>query len=166
MKKYLVSFLKKLLLKERSIPRLSASFCLGTFIALTPTIPLQTPLAVVLSWLFGLNVAVAVAALYVVNNPLTMIPIYVAGYALGVWCFKLVGATDLLQHNPVWVGRFNAFLSRYIDIKKYLGAEFCFWCLLLGGFLFALLVSVLLYPLLKKILTRLATQLEKEKKTA
>ncbi len=164
MKQYFRKQFEKLLLKEQNISRLSASFCLGTFIALTPTIPLQTPLTVALSWLFGLNIGVAVAALYIVNNPFTMIPIYVAGYAIGVWFFKTVVGIDLLQYNPWWIDKFNAFLSKYIDVEKYLGAELCFWCLLLGGLLLGLMISLPLYPLLKRALTRLAAQLEKTKK--
>ncbi len=163
MKQYFRKQLEKLLLKERNISRLSASFCLGTFIALTPTIPLQTWIVMLLSWVSGLNIGVSVAALYIVNNPLTIIPIYVAGYAIGVWFFKAVVGIDLIEYNPWWVDRFNAFLSKYIDVEKYLGAELCFWCLLFGGLLLALMVSLPLYPLLKRVLTRLAVQLEKQK---
>ncbi len=161
--KRLRRWFENLLLKERSIPKLSASFCLGTFIALTPTIPLQTPLVMLLGWLFGLNIGVAVAALYIVNNPVTLIPIYVMGYALGVWFFTKVVGIDLIQYNPWWVERFNTFLSKWIDLEKYLGTELCLWYLLGGGLLLATLVSVPLYPLLKRGLARLAEQLEKQK---
>ncbi len=152
-----------LLLKESSISKLSASFCLGTFVALTPTIPVQTPLAMALAWLFGLNIGVAVGALYIVNNPLTLIPIYVAGYALGDWFFKNLVGIDLIEYNPWWVGRFNTFLSQYIDVEKYVGAELCLWCLIFGGFLFATMVSLPLYPLLKRVFSHISAQLKKQK---
>jgi len=152
-----------LLLKERSISKLSASFCLGTFIALTPTIPLQTPLVIVLAWIMGLNIGVAVGALYIVNNPITLIPIYVTGYAFGAWFFSKIVGIDLIQYNPWWVERFNNFLSKYIDIKQYIGSELCIWYLLGGGFLLAALVCIPLYPLLQRVLTRLAVELEKQK---
>lgn len=160
---YLKKWFEGLLLKERSIEKLSASFCLGAFIAIAPIIPLQTPLLLVFCWLFGLNAAVSVAALYLINNPFTLVPIYIMDYAVGVWFFKKVVGIDLVQYNPWWIDRFNAFLSRYIDVEKYLGAELCFWCLLAGGFMMALMVSLPLYPLLKRALTRLAAQLEKSK---
>ena len=164
MKQYIRKKFEQLLLKEKSVSRLSASFCLGTFIALTPTIPLQTPLIMALAWACGLNIAVAVAALYIVNNPITIIPIYVAGYAIGSWVLNLIGF-DLLPYNPWWIDKFNSFLSQYIDISKYLGADLCFWCLILGGTLLGLIVSVPLYPLLKRMLAHLAEELEKRKTT-
>ncbi len=162
MRQYFRKKFEQLLLKEKSISRLSASFCLGTFIALTPTIPLQTPLVMLIAWACGFNVAVAIAALYIVNNPITIIPIYVVGYAIGGGLLRLFGI-DLLPYNPWWIDKFNSFLSKYIDISKYLGAELCFWCLILGGMLFGLMVSLPLYPLLKRMLTHLAEELEKRK---
>ncbi len=162
MKQYLRKKFEELLLKEKSIHVLAASFCMGTFIALTPTIPLQTWLLLGLAWPLRLNIAVAMAALYLVNNPLTMIPIYVIGYALGMWLSRLVGI-DLLRYNPWWVERFNEFLSSYVDISTYLGTDICFWCLIIGGTLFALMVSIPLYPLLIRMLTHLAAELEKRK---
>ena len=163
MKQKIRNWFENLLLKERSVKKLSASFCFGTFIALSPTIPLQTPLVIALSWLFGLNIGVATAALYVVNNPLTMIPIYAIGYAIGLWFFSTVVRIDLLAYNPWWVDRFNAYLSKFIDVEKYLGTELCFWCLIIGGFIFATCTSLALYPLLTRALTRLAAQLEKKR---
>ena len=155
------NWLKNLLLKERSVSKLAASVCLGTFIALSPTIPVQTPLAIALCWALGLNIAVAVPVLYLVNNPLTLIPIYAAGYALGVWFFKwIVRIDDIESYNPWWVAKFNAYISQYIDMEKYLGSEFCFWCLIVGGFLFATLVTIPLYPLMKRLLAPLAAQLD------
>ncbi len=162
MRQYFRKKLEQMLLKEKSISRLAASFCVGTFIALTPTIPLQTPLVMGLAWALRLNVGVAIAALYIVNNPLTLIPIYVMGYAIGSWLSALIGI-DLLPYNPWWLDKFNAYLSQYIDISKYLGAELCFWCLILGGVLLGLMVSIPLYPLLTRVLTRIAAELEKSK---
>jgi len=163
MAKRLRKWFENLLLKERSAQKVSASLCLGTFIALTPTIPLQTPLVMVLGWLLGLNVGVAVATLYIVNNPITLIPIYVSGYALGAWFFTKVVGIDLIQYNPWWVERFNTFLSKYVDLKQYIGAELCLWYLLGGGFLLATMICLPLYPLLTRILSRIAIQLEKQK---
>jgi len=163
MKKYLTYHLDRLLSKEQDISRLSASFCLGTFVALMPVIPLQTPLVVALAWIFGLNVGVSVAALYIVNNPFTMIPIYIFGYAVGHWLFGSILHIDLSPYNPAWVERFNIFISRYIDIKRYLGSDLCFWCLMCGGFIFALCVALPLYPLMKRLFAYAAQRLEKQK---
>lgn len=155
--------LEKLLLSERSCSRLAASFSVGTFIAIAPVIPLQTPLLFLVSWLFGLNAVIVFAAVYIVNNPLTLVPIYVIDYTVGVHFFKMIGI-DAASYNPSWVASANTFISRYIDIKKYLGADLCLWCLLVGGLIFALLVSVPLYPLLKRVCEKLSRELEKNKK--
>ncbi len=162
MKQYFRKKFEQMLHKEKSINRLAASFCVGTFIALTPTIPLQTPLVMAIAWALRLNMGIAIAALYIVNNPLTLIPIYMLGYAIGSWLVKLIGV-DLLVYNPWWLDKFNGYLSQYIDIGKYLGADLCFWCLILGGTLLGLTVSIPLYPLLTRMLEKLAKELEKSK---
>lgn len=148
------SSLKKKLVQlvraEKSPTRLSASFCLGTFIAFLPVIPFQTPLLFFLNWLFSLNLAVSFTAAYLVNNPFTLIPIYVVNYAFGVWLFKRMLGWDLEQYNPWWIEKANDYLSKYIDVKRYLGSDFNLWYLILGGFVLALLVSLFLYPILRK----------------
>ena len=143
--------LVQLIRAEKSATRLSASFCLGTFIAFLPVIPFQTPFLLFINWLFSLNLAVSFTAVYVVNNPITLIPIYVVDYAFGVWLFKTVLGLDLSGYNPWWVEKGNTLLSRYIDIKKYLGSDFSLWYLILGGLVLALLVSFFLYPILTKV---------------
>lgn len=165
MSKSIKKYFERLLLAEGSSKKLAASFCLGTFIGLSPIIPLQTPLLFIMSWLTGLNTAVTFAAVYLINNPFTIIPIYIVGYAVGAWFFEGLLGVSLVQYNPAWVERFNTFMYKYIDIKKYLGSEFCVWYLLIGGFTFALTVSLLLYPLLKRVCDRLIAQMEKKKKS-
>lgn len=164
MLRFLKAYFERLLLSERSYQKLAASFTVGTFIALTPTIPFQTPLLFLVSWLCRLNATVTFAAVYLVNNPFTMIPIYVVGYAVGIWFFEGLLGWSLVSYNPAWVAKLNEFLSRYIDIKKYLGSDFCLWYLLFGGFLFALMVCIPLYPILKLVFKRLIAQIEKAKK--
>lgn len=165
MKAYIKKVLDKLVLAERSPHKLALSFCLGNFIAWSPTIPLQTPLIFILSWLLRCNSAVTFTTVYIINNPLTMVPLYALDYAFGVFLFHKVLGMNLEQYNPSWIEKFNAFLSRYVDMKKYLGGgEFCFWCLLLGGLILAFLVSAALYPLMKRLFTRLIAELSKRKK--
>ncbi|MBA2307260.1 DUF2062 domain-containing protein, partial [Candidatus Dependentiae bacterium] len=135
--------LVQLIRAENSASRLSGSFCLGTFIAILPVIPFQTPMLVFLNWLFSLNLAISFTAVYVVNNPITLIPIYVIDYAFGVWLFKTIMGLDLSVYNPWWIEKATELVSRYINIKKYLGADFSIWYLVLGGFVLGILVSLL-----------------------
>ena len=155
-------YFKRLLLAEGSTKRLAASFSLGTFIALSPTIPFQTPLIFILSWAFRLNVAVTFTACYLVNNPFTLVPIYVADYLFGVWLFNTVLGLQLERYNPSWVRAFNTFLAKYIDLAKYTGNEFCFWCLILGGLIIGIAGALIVYPPLKLLLDRLKREVQDE----
>lgn len=162
MKQYVKKKFEQLLLKEKSVKRLAASFCFGTFMAFTATIPLQTWLAIAFAWVLRLNIAIVVAAVYLVNNPLTLIPIYAVGYAVGSRFFTILGI-DAVAYNPWWIDTFNNYLSRYIDISQYLGSDLCFWCLVVGSVLLGLMISIPLYPLLLRVLTKLADELETQK---
>ena len=85
-------YLEKLLSQEGSCHKLALSFSLGTFIAIMPIIPFQTPLLFLVGWLMRLNTAIVFAAVYVINNPLTLVPIYIMDYAVGSWFFtRLLG---------------------------------------------------------------------------
>lgn len=162
--KYIKNFLYKMVLAERSPKKLALSFCLGSFIAFTPTIPFQTPLMFFLSWLFRLNTTVTVGAAYLVNPPIpiTIIPIYVANYLFGSWLLEKVLGINMINYNPAWISKFNDFLLRYIDLKKYIGgSEICFWCLIIGGIILPFIVSLLLYPIMKRIFSKLVFNLHK-----
>ncbi len=156
MPQFVSRYLEKLVSKEGSCHKLALSFSMGTFIAIMPIIPFQTPLLFVVSWLMGLNTAIVFAAVYVVNNPITLVPIYIMDYAVGSWFFTRLLGLDLQKYNPWWMEQANAWLSKYIDITKYLGEGLCLWCLLLGGLLVAAVVSASMYPLLLQLCRRLS----------
>lgn len=152
---YFKKFLLKLVGQEKSVEKLTISFCVGNFIAWLPIIPLQTPLIFIVSSIFGLNTAVVFATVYIINNPFTLIFIYIAGYAFGNWLSNMLHL-DLSKYNPSWVEQFSVFLSKYIDLSKILGkSAFCFWCLMIGGFFLSLILSIILYPIMKKIFAKL-----------
>lgn len=158
MKNFIKRMLDKLIFAEGSSTTLALSFCLGTFIALSPTIPLQTPLIILISRLLKFNTTVAITVLYIINNPITMVPFYVIDYRVGGWILKKL-SIDAVYHNPVWMEQFSEFIMRFIDIKKYLGTEvLSFWPLLIGGFIVPLVVSMFVYPIAKLIFTRLLSQ--------
>ena len=161
MKKAIKRYFQKLILAEGSSHRLALSFCVGAFIAISPVIPLQTPLIFLTSWLFSLDFGVNFAAVYLINNPLSIVPIYVMDYFFGYWLFEKVLNLNLMQYNPSWVDAFNRFLSKYVDLAKYTGSVFCFWCLMLGGFLLAFLISLALYPLMLRFFQRVKKQVKK-----
>lgn len=146
MKVYIKKIIDTFILAERSPQRLALSFCLGNSIAWMPLIPFQTPLLLVMAKFLGLNVTVAVAALYLINNPLTMVFFYIADYVFGKWLLSsLFTCADL--PNPAIVEHFLHYISRFIDFKNYLGTDtICFWYLLIGGIVLPVVVTLIVYP--------------------
>lgn len=159
-------FIYKLLLAEKSPSKLALSFCFGIFIALTPVIPVipvQTLLVFVLSWLFRLNTTVTFATTYLVNNPLTMIPIWFIDYRFGSWLFNNVLKIDMTKYNPHWLDSLSAYLSKYVDLTKITGgSSLCLWCLIIGGLVLPLILSVALYPIMKVVFSFLIKKFNRE----
>lgn len=134
----------KLVILEPSASRLIWSATLGIFMACSPFVGLMTWITIPLCWLFGLNTVVAITILYVVNNPFTMIPLMIADYAIGYWITECLFGWELAVYNPSWVDWLNTKLSPYLH--DYLGvSDFCFWCYILGGLLFAFLATLICY---------------------
>lgn len=144
MNKYVKKIVDKLLSAEHSPERLASAFAFGVFIATSPFIGLQTWILLPMCWLFGLNTVVAVTVLYLVNNPITMIPIIVADYAIGHWLLECGMGIDLIAYNPSWVAWLNNKIGWYVT--RYLGVpQFCFWCYIIGGMIFATVCGLLSY---------------------
>lgn len=134
--------------------RLTRSFCLGAFVALSPFIGLHTLLIFIFCWLFKLNVAVAFVTATAISNPLTIIPIKTAEYLLGYFItYDLLGI-DLLPYNPWWMD----WLNRKIDylLPQH---DICLWYFLIGGNLVALVITAIAYPVMLAIFKRLSKRL-------
>jgi uncharacterized protein len=82
MRKRFEHLLKKLLALEDSPERIAKAFALGVFLAFSPLIGLHIPLGVGLAFFCRLNRFALLLGLFI-NNPLTLVPIYVAGTYLG-----------------------------------------------------------------------------------
>lgn len=143
MVKQAVDFGKKLLLAERTPTKLALACCVGIFIAFSPLIGIHWLLTIILAWIFRLNIAVVYAAAHVVNNPLTMVPLYLSDYAMGLFITNRILGVDLLPYNPSWMQWLNIKLS-CLSIPN-----LSLWAFLIGGHVLGLLVAVLAYyPLL------------------
>ena len=150
---FLKRFLNRLLAMEKSANKLALGCCLGVFIATSPFLGIQTWIAFPLAWLFGVNALIIIAVLYLINNPLTMLPIVVADYAVGHWIIEQWMGINLVIYNPSWMGWVNTKIGP--TLYTYLGVtEVCFWCYILGGLLFATICSLPLYPLLRWFFAR------------
>lgn len=145
MKKFYNKVLDKLVKAEPSAEKLAWSITLGTYLAFSPYLGLQTPLVFVLAFLLRANYAVVFIVLYSVNNPWTMIPLAAMDYAFGHWFIEGLLHIDLSAYDPSWMWWINERIGPYI--LPYLGLdEFCFWCFIIGGNIIALSVSLVSYP--------------------
>lgn len=159
MVKRAVNFGKKLLLSERTPSKLAFACSVGIFIAFWPFIGIHWLLTIVLAWAFRINIAVVYAAAHVVNNPFTMIPIYLAGYATGIFITNGIFGVDLLAYNPSWMEWLNLKLS-CLGIPN-----LSLWAFLIGGHVLGLVLALIAYyPLLhffRRIITRHSPSVEK-----
>ena len=148
--------LKKLLTLSRySAERVAFTVCLGLFIGCSPFLGFQTPLVFVLGWALGLPVSLLFAVVYTINNPcLTTIPIAVANYLTGYLLFTYVIPFDVCGYNPSWFAwiadKVTPTLERWVGIST-----FCFWHFIIGGVIFALVVSFPFYPLILRGVRRM-----------
>ncbi|MBY0110113.1 MAG: DUF2062 domain-containing protein [Candidatus Babeliaceae bacterium] len=160
MKKFFETLVHKFFLLEKDPSRLAYATCLGIFIGLSPFLGLQTWLAIFFAWAFGLSIPLVFSVLYLVNNPFfTTIPIVIANYLTGYLLFTYIITVDVCAHNPSWFNwieqKIAPFLFSYLGIQKV-----CFWYFMVGGVIFAILVTIPLYPVFKYLYTNLAKKYE------
>jgi uncharacterized protein (DUF2062 family) len=156
MNQYVNSILRKLIKAETSVSKLAWSFSFGGFLAFSPYLGLQTWLTFPFCWLFGLNVTVTLASLYLISNPITMVPIILAGYGFGRFLLIDIGRFNILAYNPEWLDSMVKFLAKYVvDLEKLFGAKICFWCYVIGAHILGFIVALALYPVMKKIFSKL-----------
>lgn len=144
------SLFERLILKERKPKVLAVSVCMGIYIAFCPFVGFHTALVFLTAWLFSLNFAATLAASVFVNNPWTMVPIYSVDYVFGNWIFKLFGVNPL-SFNPLWMDKFNHIVFQYTGVSG-----ISFWSFMIGGNLLGVLISVILYPVVKSALERIS----------
>jgi len=148
-------FLETLVLKERNPNTLALSFCLGVFIAFSPFICFHSALIILFCWLFSLNLAVAFASTWLVNNPWTMVPVYWTDYVFGNWFLRTFLGIDPVALNPTWMNSLNRFICSYTGISG-----LSFWGFMIGGNLLGILVSIILYPIVKIIFKRVSCRID------
>ncbi len=144
-------FLKKLISFEKCPQKLALSFCMGSYIAFSPFLFFHTAMIFAFSWLFRLNTAVTFATAYFVNNPISMTAVYTADYAFGSWLFYDMLGINLRLYDPCWVQYLNHIFEKKIGI-----ALPCFWSFMIGGNILAITISVILYPIMKTVFSRMA----------
>ncbi len=147
------NFLKKLISKEPNPQKLALSFCLGNYVAFSPFLGLHTVLVLILSPLLRLNMAVAMAATYAINNPWTMIPIYSAGYFVGHFLlYDLLHLGESLC-NPSWM----KWVETFFETKLHMASP-CLWSFLIGANILGIVTSIILYPIMNSVFKKLVAK--------
>lgn len=145
-----IAFFKNIALGNTAPHQLALAIALATYIAFSPFLGLHTIMLVIAGWLFNLNIPFLVAVGYGINNPWTMIPIYMGGYFFGYWLLHIVCAVPLAGLNPEWMVWFNHKLMAYLEIK-----EISFWAFMLGGNVLGVVFALIAYPVGLLIIKRI-----------
>ena len=143
---------ERLMAQERSPHKLALTCTLGVFIGISPLIGLHTVMTILFGWMFALSIPAIFAVSVLINNPWTMVPVYSLDHLFGAWLFNLL-RIDYTQLDPAWVESCNLFLKQHTGITGLSLSAF-----LVGGNLLAIGISVMLYPLMKRIFTMYVSQ--------
>lgn len=144
------SRLKKLIFQKNSSPeRVAKSIALGVGVGFSPFLGIQSYIPIILGPLIGASPLIAIAFIWIVNNPLTMIPIAALDYKMGVVVFERWLSWDMGAYNPALLTRFGNWINSFETTQKlvhYLGAEqFQLLTFLAGGTLLAIVVGFVAY---------------------
>lgn len=123
------------------------SWLVGTFIAFSPFVGLHSIMALLSTWLLRLNIIIVFAVAYGINNPWTMIPIYLFEYAVGYGIVHKFFAIPLEKINPAWMLPVNEYVRHYIPIKG-----LSLWAFLIGGHIVSLVAVGISYVIIKRAL--------------
>jgi uncharacterized protein (DUF2062 family) len=140
------NFFKKLIYQERSAEKLALSFCIGNYIAFSPFPGFHTLMVFLFSWMFSLNLGVTFASSCFINNPWTMIPVYGSDYIFGYWLLHKVFNLNFEVFEPWWMYYINMFCEKTLGIAKP-----CIISFIVGGNILGIGLSILLYPLMKRV---------------
>jgi len=147
------NFFIGLLCKERSPKKLALSFCMGVYIAFSPFPGFHTLFVFIFSWLLLLNMPVVFAISCLINNPWTMMPVYIFDYVVGCWVCSSLFDSDMLMYNPSWMQWFNGHVTHYTSLS-----DISLWSFLIGGNILGIGSALFLYPVMLYIFNKLSTE--------
>lgn len=142
------------ILFTRDTPRSKAGGVgLGVFIAFTPTVGLQMPIAFGAATILGVNTPLAVAMAWL-TNPVTVPPIYYFEYRVGAWMLEqeAIGSVDAFwRHWESVSATHEGYWARVTHLAADVG-----YPLFLGALPVALVLALIAYPLTLWLCTRRA----------
>ena len=131
------NYFRRLLTLDDTPERIARAFAVGVFLAFSPLLGLHTFLGLILAFLFGLNRPAILVGVFV-NNPWTLVPIYL----LGNWVGGFVIGIPVAQRLPsagwdvLWNSRFWVELAHAWRV---------FMPLVVGSFALAVVAALLSY---------------------
>jgi len=87
-----------------------------------------------------------------------MVPVYASGYLFGQFVLSTLLGINTLSLNPTWMAPLNSVISRHTGIQG-----ISFWSFLIGGNLLGILLSVMLYPIVRYVFKRVSAEVFKQK---
>lgn len=143
--------LLKLFSYESSPHKLALACSIALYVAFSPFFGLHTIMLIAAGWILRLNVPLLLVIGYTVNNPFTMVPIYVSGYLLGHWILHIFLGITVDDANPWWMDQVNVFLQAHVG-----HSHISLWGFLLGGNVLGILLALIFYPILLYAFKKLA----------
>lgn len=141
------AFIERLMAQEQCPTRLAFTCALGVFIGISPYAGFHTIMTFACAWFFSLNIAALFAVSILIHNPWTMMPVYAIDHMFGKWLFSFM-RIDYAHWNPGWVESCNIFLKEHTGI-----AGLSLPAFLVGGTVLALMGSLIIYPIAKRVFT-------------
>lgn len=146
----LKTMLSKLTPKDRCPHRLALAASLAIYISFSPFFGLHTIMHIVFGWAFNLNIPLLLLVGYGINNPWTMMPIYLSGYLFGHWLLHTLGGLPIAHANPAWMSWVNGKLSYYLGV-----VDVSFWAFMIGANILGIALAFATYPFFKNFFGRL-----------
>lgn len=128
---------------------LAFTVSLSVYIALCPFVFLHTIMVLTAAWFFSLNSVFMLIITNTINNPWTMLFIYTSGYSFGNLILHTILGYRPMALNPAWMEPLNNTLHSMTGMSG-----IALWSFLIGGNLLAILFSVILYPIIKYMCTK------------
>jgi uncharacterized protein len=146
------SLIQRMVASERCPSKLALTCALGIYIGISPLIGLHTAMIFLFGWMFTLSIPLLFAVSVLIHNPWTMMPVYALDHFFGKWLLTVL-KIDYLRWDPTWVEACNLFLKEHTGITGLSLSAF-----LVGGNLLGIGISVMLYPVMKRVFARYMSQ--------
>jgi len=155
-KKKITSFVEKVKKLRGDPHHIAFGMAIGVFVAITPTIPFHTILAIALAILFKASKPAAMLGVWV-SNPLTIVFLYFACYKTGHFLFE--DSIQVLESIKLLIDHLESDIEFFTKIQYFI--EFIktkikiFMIMNVGGVILGLPSGLAAYYLTKKFITRL-----------